>query len=214
MVWLVPLQPCSAMSRTNGFAYWSKPYLSSTKVCRPVKFEFEKKSTAKILEEVNKIEYLNPKKLLMENTRYTVTHKLPNGEVIQAIFHLFVELNLQKWRIKFCLGQTYWIQVVNTWIRSMECILYIPAKYNFWLGRQNVLKKKPGDRKKKESSAVTKQKDGTTVNISKQGVGTSNEKNTPRRSFWNCKYVVEIIEVGDEIDLQILHYFTKIRFNQ
>ena len=222
MMSLVPLQLIHSLS-TNDTPCWINPHPSSTKLCRPIKFEFAKETSTKITEEINiiknDIEKLSPTKVQIQRKRFTIKHSLHltmlDGKVHQVMTgtpsaaSCYIcgakpsEMNNLNLVRNKCIQEgsvEYGLSTLHAWIRFMECILHISYRLKFkkWSARRPE-EKIIMEESKKRIQLMLKQNLGITVDVPRQGSGTSNDGNTARRFFRNWKTVAEITEVNEEL---------------
>lgn len=215
-VFAISLVPLKLLSGDN--IIWENPQPSSTRFCRPIKFEFIKESDDVIRREKNNIENkINNLSSTHLNGDIVVKHELLltmiDGKACSVIagsssMNCYIcgatpkQMNcldiVQKRTIninnlKFGMSSLY------GWIRCMEYLLHI--SYNLeiqkWSVRdpqQKILKLE----RKKNIQEQFRQKLGLLIDVVKQGVGTSNDGNTARRFFENPSVTAEITGL-DEI---------------
>lgn len=197
---------------------WQNPQPSSTKWCRPIKFEFIKESDEIIRRERENIDNkINNLSVTHLNNDIIVKHEMIltmiDGKACSAIaesssMNCYICGATPKQMISFDIVQQRTININNlkfgmsslhAWIRCMEYLLHI--SYNLeiqkWSVRdpqQKILKLE----RKKNIQQQFRQKLGLLIDVVKQGVGTSNDGNTARRFFENPSVTAEITGL-DEI---------------
>lgn len=140
---------------------WKNPHPSSTKYCRPIKFEYASESKQKIILDVNyvkeQINNLVPTIIDTDAGRYEVKHEMIltmiDGKVCQALTNTSSASmcvicgakpsdmnNLSKLKDKQEIVQNfeYGLSTLHAWIRFMECILHISYRLSFckWAARE------------------------------------------------------------------------------
>lgn len=224
-VFMVSLVPLELSSGDERIPFWVNPHPSSTKLCRPVMFEFCKETKDKILDTVNviknEINCLSPTEVPIENQKFSVTHNLVltmlDGKVCQTLTNTpsaaccplcgakpseLNDIDTVRQR-PISEGSTeYGLSTLHAWIRFMECILHIAYRLDLHEKKWSV--RSPEDKLKMKSTKKRiqlqlKQQLGIIVDIPRQGSGTSNDGNTARRFFRNWETVAEITGVDKNL---------------
>lgn len=215
-VFTISLVPLKLLSGDK--IVWENPQPSSTKFCRPIKFEFIKESDEIIRREKgyieNKINNLFPSHL---NGDIVVRHELLltmiDGKACSSIaesssMNCYICGATPKQMNSFDIVQQRTINMNNLkfgmsslhgWIRCMEFLLHVSynleiQKWSVRAPQQKILKLE----RKKNIQEQFRRKLGLLIDVVKQGVGTSNDGNTARRFFENPSVTAEITGL-DEI---------------
>lgn len=98
------------------------------------------------------------------------------------------------------------LSTLHCWIRFMECILHIAYNNDFKKGQASGDNKILKENKKKKIQNEMKARLSISVDIVKQGYGTSNDGNTARRFFEEAETVSEILD----IDVNLIKKFSTI----
>lgn len=191
--------PLKLMNGTH--CVWENPYPSSTKYCRPIKFEFARESKEYIKKEYARIQieidYLNPTYV---HDNISIKHQLLLTMIDGKICSTLAESSTMKCyicgaspmemnKIYIVIQKQvevdhykYGMSSLHAWIRSMEYLLHI--SYNLeikkWSVRNTQEKAAKLERKKKIQQEFRNKLD-LLVDFVKQGVGTTNDGNTARR---------------------------------
>lgn len=98
------------------------------------------------------------------------------------------------------------LSTLHCWIRFMECILHIAYNNDFKKGYASGDNKILKENKKKKIQNEMKARLSISVDIVKQGYGTSNDGNTARRFFEEAETVSKILD----IDVNLIKKFSTI----
>lgn len=186
---------------------WKNPRPSSTKYCRPIKFEYASESKQKIIVEVNRIKKqinnLVPTIIDNNTSRYEVKHEMIltmiDGKVCQALTGTpsastcvicgakpseMNDISKLKHKQENVHNFQYGLSTLHAWIRFMECILHISYRLNFckWAAKEPEDQMAMKKAKKNIQKEFRKQM-ALYVDIPKQGSGSTNNGNTARRFF-------------------------------
>lgn len=194
---------------------WQNPKPSSTKLCRPLKFDFVKESKEKILLEIEsikkEIEKLRPSEVEVSGKKFRVKHNLlctmVDGKVCQALTDTsssnctickatpkeMNDLEKVKERVVNISAYQYGLQTLHAWIRFMECVLHVSYRIAFkkWICK-DIEHKELLKKSKTQIQNELRKKLGILVDVTKQGCGSTNDGNTARIFFRNFEVVSEI----------------------
>lgn len=198
---------------------WENSQPSSTRLCRPIKFEFIKESNEVIKREKENIEMkINNLSSTHLNDDIIVKHELLltmiDGKACSSIagsaaMNCYICGATPKQMNSLDIAQQRTINVNNLkfgmsslhgWIRCMEYLLHI--SYNIEIQKWSVRdpqQKKLKLERKKHIQEQFRQKLGLLIDVVKQAVGTSNDGNTARRFFENPSVTAEITGLDDII---------------
>ena len=221
---LVPLQlHTKEKPQSEKTIIWQNPRPSSTRYCRPVRFQF-KKETAEVTKEEaahieNQIAKLLPTQATVSENVVSISHKLlltmVDGKVCNAITctkssqRCLVcgatpkEMNNIDEVLKRTVDPTtfrFGLSVLHAWIRFFECLLHVSYRLDFEKWQRHA----PEDKQKAEVKKAAVQREfrsqmGLLVDQPKPGgSGTSNDGNTARRFFANPSLSASITGI-DEI---------------
>jgi len=218
----VPLQLVTQIDNT---IIWKNPRPSSTRYCRPIRFQF-KKETAKVSKDEAeyfdaKIKQLKPKELSVSNKKVVITHSLHltmvDGKVCNAISESSsatcyicgakpTEMN----NIQKCLSKEvrprfyeFGLSPLHSYIRFFEYFLHISYKLEvkMWQVRDEEKKMQVLNRKKHIQEEF-REKMGILVDKPRDGGrGSSNDGNIARKFFCNADLSSEITG----IDASLIH---------
>lgn len=211
---LVPLK------LVNGsITIWENLKTSSTKYCRPVKFEFIKENDEIIRRENQRmsteIEALIP---TYYKDNVSVEHQLlftmVDGKVCSSLtesssmkcfiygvkpkdmnnFNLVCKKDIKVEHYKFGLSS------LHGWIRCMEFLLHV--SYNLEIKKwsiRDLQEKLRKEERKKTIQREFRQKLGLLIDVVKQGVGSTNDGNTARKFFEKPSVTAEITGLDEQI---------------
>lgn len=217
-VFTISFVPLKLLSSDN-IIIWENPQPSSTKFCRPIKFEFIKESDDVIRREKENIENkINNLSSTHLNGNIIVKHELLltmiDGKACSSIarsssMNCYICgatpkqmncLDIVQQRTVNINNLKFGMSSLHGWIRCMEFLLHI--SYNLeiqkWSVRdpqQKILKLE----RKKNIQEQFRRKLGLLIDVVKQGVGTSNDGNTARRFFENPSVTAEITGLDEMI---------------
>lgn len=218
---LVPIQLNSIL--LENVIVWSNCRPSSTRYCRPIKFEYAKETDLYIKNQVayiqNQIQDLLPSNIIIHGINYKVNHKLVltmvDGKVCNSLADnkssqsCYIckakptQMNLLDVIKQKPCNEDYYafgLSTLHCWIRFLECILHLSYKIPIkkWQARGPEDQKIVEATKKKIQNNI-KEKLGLKVDIPKQGTGTTNDGNTARRFFQQPSLAAEITGVNEEL---------------
>lgn len=202
---------------------WKNSCPSSTKYCRPIKFEYPSKTKQKIILEVNQIKKqiynLVPTIIDTDTGHYEVKHEIfltmIDGKVCQVLTGTlsasvcvicgaksFEMNNLSKLKNKQEIVQNfkYELSTLHAWIRFMECILHISYRLSFckWAVKEPKDNLAMEEAKKNIQKKFRKQM-ALYVDTPKQGSGSTNDGNTARRFFRDPDMTSKITGVDEAL---------------
>jgi hypothetical protein len=222
---LVPLQLYSEKPGGDKVIIWQNPRPSSTRFCRPIRFQFKKETTELTVQETTDIEEqisrLIPTKYITDQNRelsvsYICAVTMINGKVCNVLsdtssaqtcyickatprqmnlIHEVMELPVNEEVLRFGLSS------LHAWIRCFECLLHISYRLgiNTWQvrGQQN---KDIFEQRKRKVQADFRDKMGLLVDIPKSGgSGTTNDGNTARRFFAAASQSASITGLSEDL---------------
>lgn len=201
---------------------WVNPRPSSTRYCRPIRFQFLKETAELIRSEKervqNEINNLRPTILQHDNSTITVRHVLHftmlDGKVAQhvtnttASSNCFVcgarpsEMNdISKLEVKFRKEEAIQLGIspLHARIKFMEYILHLGYNLEFqsWRTTKTTLPIKETAKERIQKRFITEL--GIKVDFVKQGCGSSNTGNTSRVFFRNPSLTAEITQVSENL---------------
>ncbi|KAG4079505.1 hypothetical protein HA402_005202 [Bradysia odoriphaga] len=217
MISMVPL-----IIQSSGSKLWTNPHPSSTRLCRPISFEFQKEreeTTVKKFENIeSQIKELRPTVINVCHKRIRVRHKLSltmldgksTGYLTSTatcncpICGLTPKNlnNVEKVRSQETDKENYrfGLSSLHCWIRFLECVLHIAYKepIHKWKA-QTPEEKKLVDDRKDEIQKTFKNEKGLYLDIVKHGSGNSNDGNTARRFFRDPVYASKITRIDETL---------------
>lgn len=217
-IFISSLVPLKLMDGTS--VVWENSHPSSTKYCRPIKFEFVQESTELIKREYarikNEIDHLTPTSI---QDNIFINHQLLltmiDGKICSTLaessssmrcyicgaspkemnkIDIVVQKQIESEHYKFGLSS------LHAWIRSMEYLLHV--SYNLEIKKwsvRNAQDKIARLERKKRIQQKFREKLGLLVDFVKQGVGTTNDGNTARRFFANSSITTNITGLDEGI---------------
>lgn len=215
----VPLQLYVLLPRsTERKILWQNPRPSSTRFCRPIRFQMRHETKDLIIDEkkyiTEQIESLQPTKIILESGQtIVVTPKLKmtmiDGKAHSAITdssvqtccacgakpsQTDVELVLKRPIDKSVFA--YGISVLHARLRCLEYILNIAYKMEVqkWRVNETIYQIRKSTIQKQLRKDI-----GLIVDVVKQGFGTTNDGNTARRFFENYELVSAITGVNKDL---------------
>lgn len=220
MTSIVPLK--ITLSEDESREIWKNDRPSSTRYCRPLKFQFKKETPALILEEKQRVEEeirsLQETVVHFGEYAISVSHRLYftmiDGKVAQIVTNSSSSSNCIVCKAKpsqmnnldlirnlplneeaLHLG----ISPLHARIRFMEYILHLSYNMDFkkWRASQDVRAIKEETKKSIQKDFAEKM--GIKVDVVKQGAGTTNDGNVSRRFFGNPSLTAEITKVNQEL---------------
>lgn len=223
---MVPLQIISGnpgFSDKDKTVIWQNPKSSSTRYCRPIRFQFRHESVELAKEEKQFIESqinaLRPTKVNINRQVVTIQHtfifSMIDGKICNFITNTkstqkcyicgltskdFNSINKALSTVvneeRLSLG----ISILHSWIRFFECLLHIAYKIPIkqWQARGSEAKKIV-DNQKKIIQSNFKSQLGLIIDMPKPGYGSSNDGNTARRFFENAEIAADITGVNIEL---------------
>lgn len=227
---LVPIQLYGyEKNSSNKKVIWQNPRPSSTRYCRPIKFEFKKETKETIKQEYeyinNQIKNLQPTKININGEEIVINHKLIltmiDGKVCSALTDTSSQVcyicgvspkdinNLEAVKKRPCDISTYsfGLSTLHAHIRFFECMLHISYRLEVkkWQMRTQEDKNLFAARRTVIIDRFRKET-GMLVDQIKQGTGSTNDGNTARRFFANP----EISSAITGIDEKLIHRLSVI----
>lgn len=220
MISMVPLK-LETKTSSGWEVIWKNERPSSTKFCRPIKFEYTQETPEKIRSDVNdindKIKNLIPTVLETNNGIFEVIHELVltmiDGKVCQAltltpsssncVIYGAKSSEINKLNVKKkdkIESYQYGISTLHAWIRFMECILHLAYHLPFrkWSARNDEDKKLMKQTKLRIQEQFRK-KVLYYIDVLNQGTGTSNNGNTARRFFKDPQITSNITGINEDL---------------
>lgn len=199
---------------------WANPNPSSTRYCRPIKFEFIHENAEISKKEYermqNKITHLLPTKCENITVNYEMLFTMIDGKVCTALSDIALscstcylcgakpsemnDINKVLHRNVDINAYNYGISNLHARIRCMEFLLHVSYNLTFkkWSVRDPVLKKQREENKKRIQQEF-REKLGLLIDIVKQGSGTTNDGNTARRFFSEIHTTAEITGLDEAL---------------
>jgi len=205
----VPLQLYADSSDlpTKKIVFWSNPRPSSTRYCRPIKFQFVKETEEVITNEYEYIEkqikilqptkvHINPTEIL--NVKHEMVMTMVDGKVCNALTKTTstqtcyicgatpkqmnemssIPKDIDPLAIKFGLSP------LHAWIRCFECLLHISYRLELKKWRLRKEDRNAYEKSKKRIQGLFRKEMGLLVDLPLPGgKGSSNDGNTARRFF-------------------------------
>lgn len=201
---------------------WKNTEPSSTRFCRPLKFEFIKETADVINAEINRvnaeIDNLSNTVVDVHNRQFTISHCLAltmiDGKVATTISGTssmavcFIcgakptemnNLDALLLRPNSDESLKFGISPLHARIKFMECILHIAYRLSFKKWRTTKETKEEMEANKAVIQQNMKVVMGLNVDVVKQGMGTSNDGNMARRFFQNPYKTADITGVKEEL---------------
>lgn len=223
-VFMTSLVPIKLVSNKNqDQILWQNPRTSSTRFCRPVRFQFTKETTELSVTEKEHIEAqirtLSSTKLNIYGIDIEILHTLlftmVDGKVCNAVTGTTSTLkcyicglsakdfnNLEKVDAAPLNRSNYefGLSTLHGWIRCFECLLHLSYKLPLktWQARGREAKEIVSQRKSFIQSEF-KKKLSLLVDKPKPGFGSTNDGNTARRFFQNAETSAEITGINLKI---------------
>lgn len=222
----VPLQLIfTPENEENPVVLWKNPRPSSTRYCRPIRFQFLKETAEVTVQEETyfkqKIHNLQPTTFKYNDREFLITHKLQltmvDGKVCNALSEFcpssrcYVckaspnEMN----QINLCLSKTadadaskyeFGLSPLHAMIRFFEYFIHIAYRMDFKNWQASKEFKPLYESRKKEIQTQFRERLGLIVDKPKSGgSGTSNDGNTARRFFMNSEISAEITGIKKEL---------------
>lgn len=229
-MFILSLVPLRLVEVGTDKLIWQNPRPSSPRFCRIIKFLFKKESTHLIKKECDEIKKqvmnLTPTQIKIGEKNITVNHTLILSMIDGKVCNVLSDnSSTQKCFICKATGKDmnsvsqlktpdsemykFGISSLHALLRTMECLLNIAYRLDIkvWQVRGNVNK----DALKKRKEAIIKKFKtiGLIIDKVKPGFGTSNDGNTARRFFKDCKTTAEITGL-DEALIQRLSVILKV----
>lgn len=219
-VFIISFVPLQLVAHKN--IIWKNERPSSTIYCRPIKFQFIKESNSMIMNEYtfywDTFNKLRSSYVTVENIIFNVTFNIQCTMIDGKICNI---LSGQKSsnccnicgvgpkdvnNIKFvkslpCKEDNYkfGLSILHCWIRFMEYLLHICYNFDFKKGcakgEDKILKAK----RKRRIQKLLKSKLSLTVDVVKQGSGTTNTGNVIRSFFAQAESVAEITGLDKDV---------------
>ena len=210
----------------DGTILWANRIPQSVRLCRPVKIEYVKETTAHILKEKKAMDeeiarlvtYLAPTGEWMIKVTYSLHMTLIDGKILNVITGTpsmqtcpvckakptqFNDLsNIEREVFNPDPGSLkFGISPLHSWIRLLECCLHIAYRIPMavWKVTKAAHKEILAERKARIQREL-KIKLGLNVDMPKTGgSGTTNDGNTARTAFKNIKVFAEVTELDYEL---------------
>ncbi|XP_059216468.1 uncharacterized protein LOC131994136 isoform X2 [Stomoxys calcitrans] len=222
-MFLTSLVPLTLTERNNmSTMCWRNTEPSSTRFCRPLKFEFIQETAEVINSEVSRVndEIKNLRNTVVElhSRNFNISHTLKltmiDGKVATTISGsssmavCFIcgakptEMNnLDAVILRKCSEEAvaFGISPLHARIKLMECILHISYRLSFKKWRTDSYTKIEMAANKAEIGKRLKLTLGINVDAVKQGMGTTNDGNTARRFFENPAKTADVIGIKEEL---------------
>lgn len=219
---IVPLQMNLIIKQGEDQVVWKNPHPSSTRYCRPIKFEYVKETPQIIRQEKsqieNEIETLKPTQIALNGKTIKIYHDLYftmiDGKVAQVVTNtssssncvicgakpsemnnLPALLNKQCNEVAFSLGMS----TLHARIRFMEFILHLGYNLPFRSWRVTNATRPIKELTKKQIQRQFKERLGIQVDVVKQGTGNTNSGNTSRRFFSDPSITAEITGIDKNL---------------
>lgn len=228
---LVPLQ-LHFVHNAQKIIAWQNPRSSSTRFCRPVRFQFIKETSETARREVeyieNQITALTPTKIILSTGQEIfvqfslfktmvdgkVCNSLMNNSSSQACYICGVcpkDMNNLEEVMKRPVKENsynFGLSTLHAHIRFFECILHLSYRLEIkkWQVRGSKQEKDVFELRKKLIIKRFKSEMGLLVDVVKQGYGSTNDGNTARRFFEDCDKSSEITGV----DKQLIYRFSVV----
>lgn len=222
---LVPLQLYVQKEDEEKVIIWQNPRPSSTRFCRPIRFQFKKETAELILQEKSYVDHqikkLSPTKYRTEDYRdISVSHvcvmTMIDGKVCNALTdtpsaqtcYVCKATPKEMNNIDSVLGKQvdeetfqFGLSTLHAWIRFFECLLHVSYRLQIkkWQVRGEVNRAIFEERKRIIQNNFRNEM-GLLVDIPKSGgSGTTNDGNTARRFFKNATLSASITGVDETV---------------
>lgn len=212
----------STSSRSFQEEYiWKNPRPSSTRFCRPIKFEYMKETKEATIATVNfikeEIKDLVPTLLTIGDKAISIFHKLTltmvDGKIVQTITDTVSSSSCTVCNAKQsqlndpirALAEIeenleFGISPLHARIRFMEHVLKIAYDLSFKGNiRGNIENNIKRSEEKARIQTEFKRETGMIIDTAKQGFGNTNDGNTARRFFANAELTAQITKVDYEL---------------
>ncbi|XP_028146043.1 uncharacterized protein LOC126891809 [Diabrotica virgifera virgifera] len=221
---IVPLQLYAEQPGQDKIIVWQNPRPSSTRFCRPIRFQFKKETKELTVQETsyieNQISELQPTIGMLDSEEIAVSHvcvmTMIDGKVCNAItetassqtcyickatpkqmndIEKLLKREVVQENLKFGLS------TLHAWIRFFECLLHISYRLEVkvWQirGSNN---RAVFENKKRTIQQIFRDRTGLLVDIPKSGgSGTTNDGNTARRFFADPSLSSEITGIDKDV---------------
>lgn len=216
---LVPL--CLHEKGERSLVYWKNPTPSSTRYCRPIRFEFIKETPESTTREISRmnteIESLTDTVTHIKEKSYKIHHELLFTMIDGKISHTVSntssmvcnicqakpsemnKLMLLKSKSKNIQVLNWGMSPLHARIKFMECLLHIAYNKSFQQWRTNADTKKQREETKKRIQDEFWRRIGLKIDVVKQGMGTTNDGNTSRRFFSDPSLTADITGVNENL---------------
>lgn len=222
-MFLTSLVPLNLIKKhDSSLVCWKNSRPSSTRLCRPIKFEFVKETAIVINEEVKRVEdeIANLVNTVVEvhNKIFSISHTLLltmiDGKIASTLTQTssmavcFIcnakptemnDLEILKTKTESEDALKFGISPLHARIKFMECILHIAYRKHFKAWRTNANSRTAMEEEKRNIQRNLKAVLGINVDVVKQGVGSTNDGNTSRRFFENPRITAEIVGVDENL---------------
>lgn len=225
VICMVPLFLRFSEHRNEEITFWENKYPSSTKLCRPIRFIFEKETSELIKCEMSNIQKqarkLAPVRIVVEGreifVNFTLHSTMLDGKVRQVLTDTVssqrcsicaatptemnqIELVLKKPPKTH--AYLFGLSTLHAWIRNMEWVLHLSYKVLANVKKYNerlTIEEKARIRDKKNNVIDGIKKElNILVDTVKQSAGNTNDGNTARKFFRNYSKVAEITGIKEE----------------
>lgn len=216
---LVPLQ---LKTNDGKLLLWNNSNPSSTRFCRPIKLSFEKETTDVIKREIESLEgqisALQPSIVQIGEVDVRIGHLMKmtmiDGKtfgvvssssvqtcgICSATPKMMNELDTIYDRVADETKYEYGLSSLHAYIRCLECILHIAYRINIKTWRvTGEAQKKIFEETKKSVQQKIKDTMHMTVDMPKQGFGSSNDGNTANRFFEQFSLAASATGVDEEL---------------
>lgn len=219
-IFMTSFVPIQLVSESEGSeVLWSNETPSSTRYCRPIKFEFIHETMEISKNEHQRVENRIKNLVAMQYKNVTVNYEMLftmiDGKVCTAVSNEKScatcplcgakpsEMNNIDKLLNKDIHETicnFGISNLHAKIRCMECLLHVSYNLPFkqWSVRNPVFKEQRESTKRKIQEEF-KRKLGLLVDVVKHGSGTTNDGNTARRFFSNIDTTAEITGLNKEL---------------
>lgn len=220
---LVPLQLYYQQPDKDKIIVWQNPRPSSTRFCRPIRFQFQKETTQLSLAEMRhveeQIEKLQPTTYKLQDHDISIKHvcimSMIDGKVCNALTDTKsaqicyvckatpVEMNNIDKILQAQVDEQsfrFGLSTLHAWIRCFECLLHVSYRLGFKKWQVRAENKPIFNERKKQLQEEFRNKMGLLVDFPKiGGSGTSNDGNTARRFFKDPAQSASITGIDEEI---------------
>lgn len=213
----VPLQ-----LKADNCIIWNNETLNSVFFCRPVKFLFTKENDALVQKEytyyTEQLQKVKTYILNIEDMSFEIQFDLQctmiDGKICNTITGQKASSrcnicgvgpkyinNLNYVKTLPCKTDCYklGLSTLHAWIRSMEYLLHISYNLDFCKGSARTDEAKKSKKQKKQIVQESLRRISITVDVVKQGAGTSNTGNVARSFFMQASNVAKATEINETL---------------